>query len=222
MLGDMTATVSAIREGLGDLISHRLLPLSAACLVGALAATVCASWAVLHWLVPLIPITDGPLGWILRALTWLAGAAIVVVAISLSPSISMVIGGALFDVAAGRVEDELGGGRGRSASFFEGLVVSARIAIPALVLNLLAMPLVFVPVVHVFVFVLINGWLMGREYFTLAALRRVGWEEARALRRRAWPSILAIGVVASVIPLVAPLFGASAMTRLLRAGGPRA
>jgi CysZ protein len=218
---EVTSTLSAITAGLRDLISRRLLGLSIVCFVGALAISVAGAWAALHYLVPLIPASEGPLGWLLHALQWLAGAAIVIVAVSFAPSVSMVLGGLLFDVAAARVEGELGVPAGRPAGILESVWISLRIAIPALVINVVTLPLVFVPVVHVPLFALLNGYLMGREYFTLAALRRMGWQEARTLRGQLWPSVLTVGLVATLIPLVAPLYGASAMTRLLAARRPR-
>ncbi len=211
----MTSTLSAIGGGLRDVVSRRLIGLSLACLMGATAISVAGAWAALRYLLPLLPAGGGPLGWLAAALHWLAGAAIVLVAIALAPSVAMILGGLLFDAAAARVEAAIGAPPGRPPGVLEGVWISLRIAVPALVLNLIALPLVFVPVVHVAAFTLLNGYLLGREYYTLAALRSMSWPEARASRRSRRLSVLAIGMVASVLPLVAPLFGASAMTRLV-------
>ena len=48
------------------------------------------------------------------------------------------------------------------------------------------------------VFYLINGFLLGREYFTVAALRREGRQGARALRRKHAGAIWFAGVVMAV------------------------
>ncbi len=211
----MRGAGAAIGAALGDLFSTRLLPLLLGCLVAALLLTGAAGWAALHWLVPLIPSGHGLLGWSLRVLAWFAGAGVVVLSVLLMPSVSMLIGGVLFDAVARRVEAATGMPQGRDASLGEGIITGLRIGLPAMALNLLALPLAFIPIVNVFAFAWLNGYLMGREYFTLAALRHMSWDEARALRVRAsWP-VLMVGVAATFVPLVAPLFGASAMTRLV-------
>jgi uncharacterized protein involved in cysteine biosynthesis len=222
----LARTPGAVLGGLGDLVLPRLLPMSIVCALGALVVTLLGAWAAIRYLVPLIPDAGGALHWLLAALRLLAGAGLVILALWLAPAISMLIGGALFDVAASRVERALGLEPGRSASFVEGMIVALHIAIPALVINVLTLPLIFVPVVHVPIFALVNGYLMGREYCILAALRhgagvaKLGWPEARATHKLAfWPS-LAVGLVATFIPLVAPLFGAAAFTRLLGRRAP--
>jgi len=67
-----------------------------------------------------------------------------------------------------------------------------------------------------------NGWLLGREYFELAALRHLSRTAATQLRRRHGGSILAAGTIISllssvpVLDLVAPLFGAAFMVHLYK------
>ncbi len=58
----------------------------------------------------------------------------------------------------------------------------------------------FIPVA----FWALNGFFLGREYFTLVALRRLGREGARALRRRHFWQIWAAGTLMA-IPLTVPL-----------------
>ena len=71
-----------------------------------------------------------------------------------------------------------------------------------------------------FLFYGMNGFLLGREYFQLAAMRRIGREGARALRRRHLPQIWLAGCLMAVplsIPLVnllIPILGAATFTHL--------
>ena len=84
----------------------------------------------------------------------------------------------------------------------------------ALIISLFMGPLV--PVV----FWLVNGFLLGREYFTLAAMRRVGREGAKRLRRRHLPQICLAGTLMAmplaipVVNLLIPLLGAATFTHL--------
>ncbi len=82
--------------------------------------------------------------------------------------------------------------------------------------------LFFVPLAP-FIFWALNGFLLGREYFTMAAIRRVGRIEAKRMRRRSLGTIWVTGIVMAVplsIPIVnllVPVLGAAAFTHLFHA-----
>jgi CysZ protein len=213
-------TAAAILGGLGDVFRGRLAWLAAANLVAALVIVCGLAWAGMRFVVPLIPAGSGWLAYLSGAGSFAASVAVVVLAAALSPGVSMAVGGALFDVAAARVERDIGLAAGRGAPLQAGLRNGLRIAWPALLLNLVSLPLLFVPVLNLFWFLALNGYLMGREYFSLTALRRLTWEQARALRRQHRAAIFVIGLFAALLPFVAPLFAASAMTRLLKSLSP--
>jgi len=81
--------------------------------------------------------------------------------------------------------------------------------------NLIVLPLYLIPVVNALVFYGLNGFLMGREYLTQTAVRRMAFADAVALRKRKGLSVFMIGLACSFIPFFAPLVGASAMTRFV-------
>ncbi len=70
--------------------------------------------------------------------------------------------------------------------------------------------------------IIVNGFLLGREYFELAALRHVSVKTADALRRRNWTSVFAGGLAISVLSAIpfadffAPLFGAALMVHFYK------
>ncbi len=206
----------AILGGLGDVFRGRLSWLAVLNLVVAVFLTIAIAWAAMRFVVPLIPAGTGWLAHASAAGTFAANLLAIVLAVALSPAISMVVGGALFDIAVARIERQVGLAEARSPPLREGLANGLRIAGLPLALNLMSLPLLFVPVINFFWFLALNGFLMGREYFSLAALRRMRWEEARDLRRKHRGAIFAIGLFAAILPFVAPLFGASAMTRLIK------
>lgn len=96
--------------------------------------------------------------------------------------------------------------------------------------NVLAIILyVFLAPAALFIFWGLNGFLLGREYFTLAAMRRVGRDGAKALRRQHIGKIWLAGVLMAMplsLPLVnlfIPILGAATFTHLfhsIRAKGP--
>lgn len=87
--------------------------------------------------------------------------------------------------------------------------------------NLLALLLyvIFAPAA-LFIFWGLNGFLLGREYFTLAAMRRVGRERAKVLRREhsrtIWlaGTLMAIPLTVPILNLVIPIIGAATFTHL--------
>lgn len=207
---------AAISGGLKDVFGGRLGWLSLLCFVVALGATVAAAWAAFRFLWPMIPEGEGWQRYLWNVADFLGGALIVLIAVILAPTISMIVGSVLFDVAAARMEKVVGLSEGRLVWPLEGLANGFRIGWPPLVLNIVSLPLLFIPVVNIIWFLGLNGYLMGREYFSLAAVRRMPWAEARRLRARYGASIFLVGLVCSFIPFVAPLVGASAMTRLVK------
>lgn len=216
------ATFAAIAGGLRDVFSGRLRGFAALCFVAAVAATVAAAWAAFRFLLPLIPEGQGWLRYLWNVAEWFSGAGAVILSVVLAPTASMIVGSALFDVAAARVEKEVGLPEGRLVPVHEGLLNGLRMSWPPLVLNILSVPLLFVPVVNIVWFLSLNGYLMGREYFSLAAVRRMPWAQARRLRGRYAMSVFLVGLACSFIPFVAPLVGASAMTRLVKSLPPPA
>lgn len=95
---------------------------------------------------------------------------------------------------------------------FLGLLIGA---------NLLALVLyVILPFASIFIFWAVNGFLLGREYFTLAAMRRVGRAEAKVLRKRhralVWLAgvLMAIPLSVPILNLIVPIVGAATFTNL--------
>ncbi|WP_235871432.1 EI24 domain-containing protein [Shimia sediminis] len=87
--------------------------------------------------------------------------------------------------------------------------------------NLLAFIIyAFLPMFSLFIFWGLNGFLLGREYFQLAAMRRIGREGARALRKRHGGTIWIAGILMAMplsVPLVnllVPILGAATFTHL--------
>lgn len=212
----MTRAIRAVVGGVRDVAFGRLTLFALLNLILALVLTGGAAFAVISYGVPLIPDGDGWLNNLSTGAEIVASVLLIVLAVALSPAASILVGGFLFDFAAERVEKAIGAPRAREVPIGEGVANGLKIALPALLLNLLAIPLYFIPVVNVIVFIGLNGALMGREYATLAAARQMSFKEAVRLRNRYGVSVFLIGLACSVIPFFAPLVGASAMVRLIQ------
>ena len=87
--------------------------------------------------------------------------------------------------------------------------------------NLLALIayLIFAPFAP-FIFYALNGFLLGREYFRLIAVRRLGRKGAKAAFRRNLSTIWLAGALMAVpltfplVNLLVPVVGAAAFTHL--------
>ena len=127
-----------------------------------------------------------------------------------------------FDEIAAIVEREIDpdGPPGRAAPLAEATLASLRFAALTLIVMLAALALFFLPGVGLAGWFAANAYLLGREYFELAAMRFRPAAEARAMRRHfAMPVFLAGLIVAAfvavpVLNLATPLFAAALMARL--------
>lgn len=98
-----------------------------------------------------------------------------------------------------------------------------------IVANLMALVLylMFAPAAPL-IFWGLNGFLLGREYFTLAAIRRVGRSEAKKLRLRysgrIWLAgfLMAIPLSIPILNLIIPILGAATFTHLFHRLSPQA
>jgi uncharacterized protein involved in cysteine biosynthesis len=104
-------------------------------------------------------------------------------------------------------------------SIAEGLRETVSFLVLLIGANLMALVLyVTFPPVAPLIFYGLNGWLLGREYFQIAAMRREGRAGAAALRRRhrgqIWLAgcLMAVPLSIPVLNLLVPVLGAAAFT----------
>jgi CysZ protein len=102
----------------------------------------------------------------------------------------------------------------------ESVWSTVRFAAVALLLNLLALPLYLIPGANLLIYLALNGYLLGREYFELVATRRLPGPTVAALRRRLRTRIWLAGVVIAALlavpgfNLVAPVVAIAFMVHL--------
>ena len=106
-------------------------------------------------------------------------------------------------------------------SFLDGLRDTIAFLGVIIVANLLALIVyVFLAPFALFIFWGMNGFLLGREYFTLAAMRRVGRDRAKVLRRKHFVTIWAAGILMAMplsvplVNLIIPILGAATFTHI--------
>lgn len=166
--------------------------------------------------------------WLDWAIDGVASLAAVLAAVIIFPALASMMMGLFVDEAAAAVEQRHypQDPPGKAIGAWPGLVAGIRLAMIMLVVNALALPFylafIFFPLLSVFLYYLVNGWLLKREYFELICLRHTTPEGFAALRRagglRLFLAGCAIAFVFTVplVNLVAPLLGAGLMVHMYK------
>lgn len=213
---------------LGDPRFRRVLLLG----VGLTIALLVASYAGFLWLLqwalgdgaelPLI----GTVTWLDDLLGWSSLFLMIILSVFLMVPVASAITSMFLDEVASAVEDRhyphLSEARKvplwdavRDTLNFLGVLIGANI------LALFAYALF--PPAALFVFWGMNGYLLGMEYFQLAAMRRLGREKARAMRKRNRATIwmagtfMAMPLSLPLINLLIPILGAATFTHIFHA-----
>ena len=153
---------------------------------------------------------------------FLAGAGLFVALAYVLPAVSALVAGYFLEDAAEIVEasDFPDDPPGRPLPVGQALLYGLRFAALSLVVNVLALALFFVPVVNLIAFFGANAYLLGREYFELAALRFRPGPEVAEMRAAHRPTVLLAGamlaglVLVPVLNLLTPLFGVALMVHV--------
>ena len=160
--------------------------------------------------------------WLATLIAWLIGLSLLVGAVFLAAPVASLVASLFLDEIAAHVETEIDplGAPGRPAPFVEATLAALRFAGLSLVVGIVSLALLFVPGIGFVAWLAANAYLLGREYFELAAMRFHSAVQARELRRQHAGAVFAYGVLVAVfvaIPLVnllTPLFATTLMVRL--------
>ncbi|MEM9047781.1 MAG: EI24 domain-containing protein [Pseudomonadota bacterium] len=220
ILDDFTHAVSQSFDRRFVLVLVKALALTIALLIGF--------WFGIGWLISLLPewsisipfIGDIGLGILAARLAWVAVA--LASAVLMFPVAAIFIGFFLDEIASAveaRFYPHLQ--PVRPQPFFETLADAVAFFFVMVLANIIALLLYlisgpFAP----FVFWLVNGYLLGREYFQMVALRRLPPNEARALRKKHFGEVLLAGILMAVpltvpiLNLIIPILGVATFTHL--------
>ncbi|UCI19565.1 sulfate transporter family protein [Mesorhizobium sp. B2-1-8] len=184
--------------------------------------TSLVEWLALPWLQTLFPGMPSWAGWlggIVAAIALAFGMALLVA------PVTAVIAGLFLDEVADVVErtDYPGDPAGRAIPALRSLVLAIKFFGVVILGNIVALMLLLVPGINIAAFFIVNGYLLGREFFEFAAMRFRGEEEARALRRHYAGTVFLAGLVIAaflavpLLNLLTPLFAAAMMVHLHKA-----
>ena len=183
-------------------------------------------WLALPWLSALLP--QGLPDWT----GWIGLFAGIAAAIGLALGLAFLIGpvtaivsGFFLDDVAEKVElaDYPRDPPGRALPTGQSIVLSLKFFGLVVLGNLVALLLLLVPGVNIAAFFIVNGYLLGREFFEFAALRFRPEAEAKALRRANAGTVFLAGLVIAgfmaipLLNLLTPLFACAMMVHLHKA-----
>ena len=160
--------------------------------------------------------------WLATAISLAVGLGLLAGLMVLAAPVSSLVAGFFFDEIAACVEREVDpeGPQGRPAPALEAALFALRYAGLSALVGVIALVLLFVPGLGLVAWIGANGYLLGREYFELAALRFRSAAEARAMRSRYELTVFTHGlmiaafVAVPLLNLLTPLFATTLMARL--------
>ncbi|MCB1456201.1 MAG: sulfate transporter family protein [Nitratireductor sp.] len=164
----------------------------------------------------------GPWPWLATALVWLMGTGMFIGAIFLVAPVSAMFAGVFLDDVALAVEQRNypGDRPGTPMAMMPSIWLAVKFTVLVVAANLLALLLVLLPGINFAIFFLLNGYLVGREYFQFAAMRFRSEKDAETLRLANSGIVFMAGLVIAgfmavpILNLATPVFAAAMMVHL--------
>jgi CysZ protein len=172
-----------------------------------------------------------PLNLLAWVLSIAAGLGLLVGGIFLMPAATALVGSFFVDEIAEQVErtDFPADPPGTALPLWRALIEGSRTALFAILVYLCAVPFLLLAGFGVIIFFIATAYLLGREYFDLAAMRFRPREEAKALRKRNSTTVFVAGLFIAafvsipIVNLATPLFAMAFMVHMHKriAGGAK-
>ena len=157
--------------------------------------------------------------WVLSVM---ASLGIITGALFLMPAVTAFVGSFFVDEVADAVErvHYPAEPQGRALPFFRALIEGVKFALLALLVYACALPFLLLAGLGVVILFVANSYLLGREYFELAAMRFRPPDEAKALRKQHATYVFLAGMLIAavvsipVVNLVTPIFAMAYMVHV--------
>jgi CysZ protein len=222
--------LEAARAGIGNLFDREMRPVFFKTLGLTILALIAFwfglkevfDWLAMPWIDALLPGLPSWAGWLGVAAAIIAGIGLALgLALLIAPATAIVAGLFLDDVAV-IVErsDYPNDPPGNAVPALQAFVLSLKFFGVVILGNIVALLLLLIPGINIAAFFLVNGYLLGREFFEFAAMRFRSEPEAKALRRQHAGTVFLAGLVIAgflavpLLNLLTPLFAASMMVHL--------
>jgi CysZ protein len=182
-------------------------------------------WLALPWIDALLPGLPGWAGWLGFLAALAAGLGLALGLALLIAPVTAIVAGLFLDDVAETVERTAYplDPPGRAVPALRSMVLALKFFAVVIAGNLVALLLLLVPGINIGAFFLVNGYLLGREFFEFAAMRFRSEAEAKALRKQNAGTVFLAGLVIAgflaipLLNLLTPLFAAAMMVHLHKA-----
>ena len=179
-------------------------------------------WLAMPWIDAMLPGLPSWTGWLGLIAAVVAGIGLALgLALLIAPATAIVAGLFLDDVAEVVEKTNYPNDRpGHPVPALRAMVLALKFFGVVILGNIVALLLLFVPGVNIGAFFLVNGYLLGREFFEFAAMRFRSEQDAKDLRRRNAGTVFLAGLVIAaflavpILNLLTPLFAAAMMVHL--------
>lgn len=180
-------------------------------------------WIGLNGLLSFVLVVPYP--WLETLIAFVAGFGSVIMLAFLIAPITALIASLFLDDVADVVEDTHYplDPQGHPLPMGAAMVQAAKFALVVVGVNIGVLFLVLLPGINFIAFFAANGYLLGREYFELAALRHMTVEDVAELRRAKGGQVFLGGLVIAgflavpLLNLLTPLFATAFMVHLVKA-----
>lgn len=179
-------------------------------------------YLALPWLQAFIPDLPDWAGWLGFVIAIFASLGLALALALLVAPVTALVAGIFLDDVAEVIEkrDYPDDPPGRALPLGEAVIASLKFLGVVILGNIVALFLLLVPGVNIIAFFLVNGYLLGREFFEFAAMRFRTPAEARKFRAKNSAIVFTAGLVIAAflavpfVNLLTPLFAASLMVHL--------
>lgn len=179
---------------------------------------------LMPWIDQFLPGLPSWAGWLGTVAAIIAGLGLALVLGMLIAPVTAIVAGLFLDDIAEVIEknhypDEP---VGQAMPLGDAIVHSSKFMLVVIAGNIVALFMLLIPGINLAAFFVVNGYLLGREYFEFAAMRFHSPREARAIRSRNGLNVFLAGLVIAaflsvpVLNLLTPMFAAGLMVHLYK------
>ncbi len=213
-------------DAISKSISQLSDPAFRSVLLKALLLSVVAlvvSFIVILQLAGFIPQSDWE--WVNTLVSWLSGVGAFLVSLFLFPlTMSAVVGLFLDDIAdAVEAKHYPQDPKARTIPMWSSVWDALKFFGVIILCNLIALPLYLIPVVNLFVYYTLNGYLLSREFFQQVAVRHHEMKDVNRLRKINGFELFLLGIVVAfcmtipILNLIVPIIATAAMVHMYKA-----
>ncbi|MTH99695.1 sulfate transporter family protein [Roseibium sp. RKSG952] len=195
-------------------------------MLGYTLAVLLVIWLALQGLVAGFLVLPYP--WLETVVSLLTGIGAIIGLGFLIAPVSALLAGLFQDQIADIVEgqDYPNDAPGRALPLGQSIFLTLKFTGVVIAGNIIALLLLFVPGINLVAFFLVNGYLLGREFFEFAAMRFMPPEDAKRFRKARGGMVFLAGLVIAavlavpILNLVTPIFATIFMMHLYKRLAP--